>query len=203
MYDRIVVYSPQIWENYTLQSGQGLSVMFVLIWLVGDACSLTGGLIAHLVPTVIILAIYVSTAHSLRQAAKIQRSPHQYLFCDSLLLFQIYYYRWKNPHADEVITQEIETTEDTPLLGNSVEPKRTSRWSMENEVLKYSVCLILVFAAGVLAWAIDSKARGPRPPNEPEGIVEWKSQILGWVSAVLFRTSSTLFNFAFCSTHPR
>jgi len=164
----IVVYSPQLWENYTLQSGQGLSVLFVVIWLLGDACSLAGGLIAQLVPTVIILSTY-------------------YLVCDSLLLFQIYYYRWKNPHADEAITQEIEPTEDTPLLGNPIEPKRTSRWTMENDVLKYSVCLVFVFAAGVLAWAIDSKIRGPRPPtNEPESIVEWKSQILGWVSAALF-----------------
>ncbi|KAF9644909.1 PQ-loop-domain-containing protein [Thelephora ganbajun] len=163
----IVVYSPQLWENYTLQSGQGLSVLFVLIWLLGDVTSLMGGLIAQLVPTVIILAVY-------------------YLFCDTLLLFQIYYYRWKNPHIDEAITQEIETTEDTPLLENSVELKRRSRWSLENEVLKYSLCLIFVFAAGILAWAIDSSIRGPRTPSEPEGVVEWRSQILGWVSAVMF-----------------
>jgi len=59
----IVVYSPQLWENYTRQSGQGLSVLFVVTWLIGDVCSLVGGLIAHLVPTVIILSTYVSTLH--------------------------------------------------------------------------------------------------------------------------------------------
>jgi len=150
-----------------LQSGQGLSVLFVLIWLLGDACSLVGGIIAQLVPTVIILAIY-------------------YLFCDSMLLFQIYYYRWKNPNADQVITQEIEPTEDTLLLGNTVEPKRTSRWSIENEVLKYSLYLVFIFAAGIVAWMIDMKVRGPRLPSEPESVVEWRSQILGWVSAALF-----------------
>ena len=64
-HDRIVVYSPQLWENYTLQSGHGLSVLFVTIWLIGDMCSLVGGLIAQLVPTVIILAAYVSAAHLL------------------------------------------------------------------------------------------------------------------------------------------
>lgn len=125
--------------------------------------------------------------------AKVQRSLYQYLFCDSLLLFQIYYYRWKKSRADQVITQEIEPTEDTPLLENTVEPKRTSRWNIENEVLKYSLCLISVFVTGIAAWAIDMKTRGPRLPNEPESVVEWRSQILGWVSAALFCTSSAVF----------
>lgn len=58
---RLVVYTPQIYENYRLKSGEGLSVPFVLIWLIGDLCSLSGALIAHLMPTVIILATYVST----------------------------------------------------------------------------------------------------------------------------------------------
>ena len=137
----------------------------------------------------------------MKSFARILSFSYQYLFCDSLLLFQIYYYRWKNPHADEAITQEIEPVENTPLLGNSAELKHKSRWNIENEALRYSLCLISVFAVGVLAWVVDSKIRGPRPSNEPEGVVEWRSQILGWVSAVLFRTSFTV-NFAFRSTHP-
>jgi len=163
----VVVYSPQLWENYTLQSGHGLSVLFVLIWLVGDVCSLVGGLIAQLVPTAIILATY-------------------YVVCDSLLLFQIYYYRWKNPHSDKHIVQEIGPSEDTPLLGNQIKPKSTCRWGIEHEAVKFSLYLILVFAAGTLAWAVDSKIRGPRVPSEPEGVLEWRSQILGWVSAAMF-----------------
>lgn len=67
---RIIVYSPQFWENYTLQSGQGLSVLFVLIWLAGDVFSLVGGLIAQLVPTAILLAIYVSLMSPIRQTAR-------------------------------------------------------------------------------------------------------------------------------------
>ena len=67
MYDRIVVYSPQLWKNYTLQSGQGLSVGFVVTWVFGNVCSLAGALIAQLVPPVIILAVYVSSEHLLRQ----------------------------------------------------------------------------------------------------------------------------------------
>jgi len=73
-----------------------------------------------------------------------------------------------------------------------MESKRASRWSLENEVVKYSLCLAFVFAAGAAAWAIDSKIHGPRHPNEPEGIVEWRSQVLGWISAASFRTSFTV-----------
>lgn len=64
---RIVVYSPQIYENYTLQSGEGLSVPFVVIWLLGDLFNLVGAALAGLLPTVIILALYVSKLSKLSQ----------------------------------------------------------------------------------------------------------------------------------------
>lgn len=53
-----------------MQSGQGLSVLFVVTWLFGDACSLAGGLIAHLLPTVIILSAYVSSTHPLHRTVR-------------------------------------------------------------------------------------------------------------------------------------
>lgn len=58
--DRIIVYSPQIYENYSRKSGEGLSVAFVITWLLGDLFSLAGAIIAGLIPTVILLACYVS-----------------------------------------------------------------------------------------------------------------------------------------------
>jgi uncharacterized protein with PQ loop repeat len=57
---RLVVYSPQIIENYRLKSGEGLSVLFVVIWLVGDLLNFFGAILAKLLSTVIILAVYVS-----------------------------------------------------------------------------------------------------------------------------------------------
>lgn len=54
-----MVYSPQIYENFQLKSGEGLSVLFVLIWLAGDLCNLVGASLAGLLPTIIILAAYV------------------------------------------------------------------------------------------------------------------------------------------------
>ena len=56
---RILVYSPQLIENYKLKSGEGVSIPFVVIWLVGDILNLLGALIANLLPTVILLAVWV------------------------------------------------------------------------------------------------------------------------------------------------
>jgi len=55
-----MVYTPQIIENYRRKSGEGLSVTFVVIWLIGDLFNLFGAILAGLLPTVIILAVYVS-----------------------------------------------------------------------------------------------------------------------------------------------
>ena len=57
-----MVYTPQLYENYQLKSGEGLSVLFILIWLAGDLCNLVGGMLAGLLPTIIILAAYVRTS---------------------------------------------------------------------------------------------------------------------------------------------
>lgn len=164
---------------------------------------MAGGLLAQLIPTAIILAIYVSCTHLIRQTIRRRCQTsclNQYIVCDSLLLIQIYYYRCKNSHADEPIRQGADPSEDTPLLENPTKPTR--RWG-DNEVLKCSLYLIFVFVAGILAWMIDSTINGPRTPSEPEGVVEWRSQILGWVSVAMFRTSSAIFNFGFCFTHSR
>ena len=61
---RMVVYSPQVIENYQLQSGEGLSVGFVVIWLIGDICNFSGAIIAGLLPTIILLGFYVSQSIS-------------------------------------------------------------------------------------------------------------------------------------------
>lgn len=70
----LLVYSPQIYENYRNKSGEGVSVYFITIWLIGDLANLGGAIRQHLLPTIIILAVY-------------------YTICDSIVLFQIFYYR--------------------------------------------------------------------------------------------------------------
>jgi uncharacterized protein with PQ loop repeat len=169
----VVVYSPQIVENYQMQSGEGLSLPFVIIWLLGDLCNLSGALMANLLPTVIILGAY-------------------YTFNDLILLFQIFYYRWKNPATRSAPGPSDlgsgSASENAPLLPNGPpvefveEPKSTLK-----EVLKYALTLGFVCAAGVVAWAVSEQVKdSDAGKDEPEQVLEWRSQVLGWLSAILF-----------------
>jgi len=158
----IIVYSPQIYENYSLQSGEGLSVLFVVVWLLGDLCNLFGAALANLLPTVILIALY-------------------YTLCDMALMFQIYYYRWKRARSGPA------PHEDTPLLGNNTTEPSQNKVPTVVLVLRYAAALIFVFATGVLAWWISNNTdKIEEPPKLPSATVQWTIQILGWTSAVLY-----------------
>ncbi|KAJ7761596.1 PQ loop repeat-domain-containing protein [Mycena maculata] len=158
----IVVYSPQIYENYSLQSGEGLSVLFVIVWLFGDLCNLFGALLANLLPTVIIIALY-------------------YSICDIILMFQIYYYRWKRGRSAGV-------DEETPLLTGNTSQNSQTPVSAAVLILRYTGAVLFVFATGILAWWINSKTEKTEehPKHPPTAAVQWIIQILGWTSAVSY-----------------
>ncbi|QRV77695.1 PQ-loop repeat-containing protein 1 [Ceratobasidium sp. AG-Ba] len=185
----IIVYSPQILENYRLKSGEGLSVAFVVIWLIGDLCNLFGGWLAGLLPTIIILAVY-------------------YTICDIILLCQIYYYRWTHPvHPASLILPRAppnpadpESTPDehSPLLrdrppNTSASVKTIEEYAHETlarRILHYVLLFGFVIGTGVAAWAINRWIRPhdgtePVPPREDE-VIEWKSQLLGYASAICY-----------------
>lgn len=98
-------------------------------------------------------------------------------------MFQIYYYRWRNPH----LVEEEETTEETPLIHDNELPTEKQP-SLCLTFIRYATALLFVFATGVAAWALNEAAHGGGPKRErPDEVLEWKSQVLGWTSAVLFR----------------
>ncbi|KAJ7016655.1 PQ loop repeat-domain-containing protein [Mycena alexandri] len=156
----VIVYSPQIYENYSLKSGEGLSVAFVVVWLIGDICNLVGAVLANLLPTVIILAAY-------------------YSLCDIILMVQIYFYRWKRGRQG--------SEEETPLLTRNDSGNSASKVSTRTLVLRYTAALIFVFGVGVLAWRISRNTEKPEVPSKhPTAAVKWTVQILGWSSAVCY-----------------
>jgi len=177
----IVVYSPQIIENYRLKSGEGLSVLFVVVWLLGDLCNLFGAILAGLLPTVIILALY-------------------YTVCDMILLFQIYYYRWEKRRSDLHLTSSDSVTETSPLLDRhthegNVEPDRQR---LHRLFTQYAGAFSFVFAIGAVSWWISTRPGGTtQKPSEPE-VSELTIQLIGWTSAVLYlgaRVPQILKNF--------
>ena len=99
----IVVFSPQIIENFRRSSAEGLSIEFVIIWLAGDVFNILGAVLQGVLPTMIILAIY-------------------YTFADVVLLGQCFYYRGftlRDPKPDKPVNAGPDApTERTPLVAN-------------------------------------------------------------------------------------
>lgn len=60
----------QLYLTYTTQSGEGISALFLAIWLAGDLTNLLGAVWQDLLPTMIVLALY-------------------YTVCDVVLIFQV------------------------------------------------------------------------------------------------------------------
>jgi solute carrier family 66 (lysosomal lysine-arginine transporter), member 1 len=105
---RLVVFSPQIIENWRRSSADGLSVVFITVWLLGDFFNIFGAVLQGVLPTMIILAVY-------------------YTFADIVLLIQCFWYKGFTLR-DEVKKPEDErnattATEASPLLSEDRQPR--------------------------------------------------------------------------------
>ncbi|KAG9236548.1 PQ loop repeat-domain-containing protein [Amylocarpus encephaloides] len=221
----VVVFSPQIIEQFRRGSADGLSLQFIIVWLAGDIFNILGAVLQGVLPTMIILAIY-------------------YTLADIVLLLQCFYYRGFTWH-DEVIppakpahgatsaSQLGEPNERTGLLSPPVErERRSSFFSDEASHLSPAVPLqsspapptlvsttrlqatlfnifsiVMVCAAGVFGWYISERSQSPqRHPKHPSdnslGFNLW-GQIFGYFCAVLYlgsRVPQLLLNYRRKST---
>jgi len=156
--------------------------MFILIWLAGDLCNLLGAVLAGLIPTVIILACYVSSSRSSSITPQHLSMDLKYSVCDSMLICQILYYRWKH-HQPLFKSQFIEDSEREPLLFGT--EGRKKHLSTRTLIIRYAAAFVFICAAGMTAWCIAGDNHGQDPESMPKQDW-WKSQILGWASAFLF-----------------
>lgn len=92
----VIVFTPQIYENYRNKSGDSLSLVFLWIWLAGDIFNIVGVAMEQLLPTILVLGVYYAVA-------------------DSILIGQVYYYRrYKRSQAD--MDDESEDQNQNDLL---------------------------------------------------------------------------------------
>lgn len=49
----VVVFSPQIIENFRRKSADGLSLQFIIIWLAGDVFNVWGAILQGVLPTMV------------------------------------------------------------------------------------------------------------------------------------------------------
>ncbi|KAH8923005.1 PQ-loop-domain-containing protein [Atractiella rhizophila] len=163
----IVVYSPQIWTCYSLKSGEGLSVMFIAIWLAGDLANTIGAIWQGLLPTMILLAVYYST-------------------CDIILLYQVYYYRWLRrtyPERFSKISPLSETSLLLPPSSATTKPGGPHLLTpLMRQILEFAAATAFVLVVGVLAWWFSGSATD----ELAEEVWDLKAQIFGWLSAFLY-----------------
>ncbi|EGG06099.1 uncharacterized protein MELLADRAFT_87486 [Melampsora larici-populina 98AG31] len=177
----LFVYSPQIYENYVNQSGDGISVYFILIWMAGDLANLFGSWRQNLLPTMIGLAVY-------------------YTICDVVILCQIFYYRRLaiikankslNPAINPTETEPLLNTEQSTPVEASTPIKAEKTW-MAN-VVSYIAAYSAIGVIGLIGWLISEGHVGRPGPTDPsipvEGPLElWDTtaQIVGWFSAAAY-----------------
>jgi uncharacterized protein with PQ loop repeat len=58
----MMVFTPQIYENYKNKTGESLSLWFLWIWLLGDVFNIVGVVVEGLLLTMLLLAIYYTVA---------------------------------------------------------------------------------------------------------------------------------------------
>ncbi|KAK8035952.1 PQ loop repeat-domain-containing protein [Apiospora marii] len=202
----IVVFSPQIAENFRRSSAEGLSLQFIIIWLVGDVFNILGAILQGVLPTMLILAIY-------------------YTIADMVLLGQCFYYKgftWK----DEVpppkpktprVRATGEADERTGLLDARVVNSRERRGSTHSwhswehlspavpmipgapttppppptklrTLFTHTTAILMVCVAGVAGWYLSRHAAGEHGPEPSDGGPQFNlwGQIFGWMCALLY-----------------
>ncbi|EAW14696.1 PQ-loop repeat-containing protein [Aspergillus clavatus NRRL 1] len=127
----VVVFSPQIIENFRRGSADGLSLLFLVVWLAGDVFNILGAVLQGVLPTMIILAVY-------------------YTLADIVLLGQCFYYRGftlrdepsgaSSPTeviTDDALPQQRKPTERTSLLskanGQSYQNQGQDRYNQNSQ----------------------------------------------------------------------
>jgi len=200
---------PQLIENYKQGSAAGVSLAFLVVWMVGDITNLIGAVWAELVPTVIALAIY-------------------FCFADTILILQCVYYNTVNARREKKRLERQENgaaTEEDPLIASSngvdeetvqnfglpgsrrrssASRKSKSGTSNRSEALagiledepaphgwlRNTVSVFLIILAGTAGWAIAWKAGAwkPTPIADPSTDKDMPlgAEILGYASAILY-----------------
>lgn len=189
----LFVLVPQLYENYSSKSADGISLAFLIVWFIGDLANLLGATLAGLVPTVIALALY-------------------FCFADVVLIAQILFYNYLNFRKKGLQPTPLETEDrvEQPLLSRRSSdigiPGSTRRFSASSKRqgaaavavipedgsrswLKNSLSVFAVCALGIVGFYVAFTTGLWKPTIEDSEIVTHESvpaQILGYISALLY-----------------
>ncbi|EGV66810.1 PQ-loop-domain-containing protein, partial [Yamadazyma tenuis ATCC 10573] len=182
----IIVFAPQIYENFTRKSSEGLSLMFIILWLAGDLFNVLGSILQGVLPTMIILAIY-------------------YTFADIVLLWQCLNYNHKSQadliHLSPASPFDGDTIEHVLSRDNEDEEDTDKPPSSPVKNFLFKLLLVtLVFGSGLVGWYISyvKNYYKYKHPEEPKLVFDPLAQFFGWLCAFLYlgsRVPQILLNF--------
>lgn len=183
----IVVFTPQIYENWRRQSSEGLSLAFIVIWLLGDLFNVLGSILQKVLPTMLILAIY-------------------YTLADVVLLWQCLVYGDKSVRDTTASSVLERAAENDPFLDSleqqkTLSLKRRIQRLVGQPVVKQLLIVLTIIMCGVLGFYMGDH-KNPSKPKDPQPLSLW-GQILGWICAVFYlasRVPQLLLNYRRKST---
>ncbi|XBW38447.1 hypothetical protein QEN19_004035 [Hanseniaspora menglaensis] len=207
LYCWVVVFLPQIYENYVRGSSEGLSIDFIIIWLIGDIFNVLGSVMQRVIFTAILLAIYYTLAdivllvqclkygnHKFSESTSSPASP----FNEKMKLLMARVFGGSDSIIVATASNSAEISEIQPLLSNTTSIQKNIE--TQNTAVKRIKELLIVTAViivGILSWYItyisqDGKLPdlpNPNDPNDKRLQFNITAQIFGYVSAVFYLAS--------------
>ncbi|KAK9332549.1 PQ loop repeat-domain-containing protein [Lipomyces starkeyi] len=154
----VVLLVPQLVDQWKLKSSEGVSLLFLTAWLLGDVANLLGALWAHLLRNVVLLAVW-------------------FVFADALELSSAFYYRFF--HQNSIKGRSHPNSEDTPVFPLDEDEKALNPW------LHYGVPIVAVCLAGFIGYQFSSDGDTNEEERSDDGL-PLGPQILGYISALLY-----------------
>ena len=181
----IIVFAPQIYENFRRKSSEGLSLMFLVLWLAGDVFNVLGAVLQGLFPTMIALAVYYTLADIVLL--------YQCLLYGGIKLPDLEHMLAANPMGEDVLETVLSRDYSNE---NNQKPAETR--SLFVSFLYKLLMIIIVFLAGLITWYISFLRNGGTKKSPEDLVFDPLAQAFGWSCAFLYlgsRISQILLNY--------
>ncbi|KAK7206154.1 PQ loop repeat-domain-containing protein [Myxozyma melibiosi] len=178
----VVLLVPQLVDQWKLKSSAGVSLLFLLVWFLGDIANLIGAVWAGLLPKVVALAVW-------------------FCFADAIELSSAIYYRFfyhppaKNGPSDFesaggllAVSSDDDATDDIPLDDLAEESPSGAHSSVWKE---YVLPILGVIIIGIIGYFFTNSPTDSSDDSseEPDSSLSVGPQILGYLSALLYLTA--------------
>ncbi|QEO21572.1 hypothetical_protein [Candidozyma auris] len=193
----IIVFAPQIYENFRRKSSEGLSMMFIILWLAGDVFNVLGAVLQGVLPTMIILAIYYTLADIVLWVQCI-------IYGDGKSSPDYVHLSPANPINEDVLEtvlsadRAIQCSDLDSARGEIDEFEISSKTSPIMSAFFKMLMVILVFLAGLGGWYISYMNTSRKHKAPVDLVFDPLAQFFGWLCALFYlgsRIPQILLNY--------